>query len=1056
MRVFRSFRPSLPTFPPTAGGLAKVLRCSKAELYQCVAMCPQNALTIGLLLPLFLLALQASVASAEDQTGRSGLPLADPVLEIDVAFKANKARAWSEGQTQRLLLEGDVSVTIGRYAFAADRAYVQLDREPSFGREIHHVLVYLDQARAPRGKRAVAEAPRLLITASVTGRAELSVDLLNATSAANDPFVIAGARRIQRYLEAIAKPLSDVPDGPPLIGPDAIAHRDHWRDQLLRQSQQQRDADMADIGARLEPKALRPNLLAAAQPAAASLVDPLRSAAEPPTESILPSGVASFSFDTFVYQEISETEGAVVLIGNAAMMYEEADGKRTMTLKAQNAVLFVPASAKPTAGQQGIDASQVLGIYLEDNVVATDGTYTVRAPRVYYDLQLNKAVLIEAVFYTWDASRHIPIYLRAQKLRQESTTAWSAQRAVLTTSEFAEPHFSIGADELTFNAGPARDGTIRPSFNAQNVSINIGQTRVAVLPAVAGNAEDVPLNRASVGYSSNNGEQVATQWDLFTFLGRPKPDGVDMIGRVDVRGQHGPALGLDLDYELAYMYGAVQSYLLPDDHGDDEIGDRLDVEHDADERGQVLWRHRQDLREDWELSLELAYVSDETFLEEFFRDQAEEGKDYETLIYLKKQREDWAFTFVAGYDLQEFVEQTTTLQSRAYSVEKLPELGYYRIGTSLLDDRISYFTENRLGLVRIRPSTDSPGHRGFNAFQSMALFGITPTTDFEDVLSQPTDSRARLDSRHELQVPFQMGILDVVPYAAGRVTAYDSDFSEFSGETEEARLWGAVGTRVHTALSRPYDAVDSRLLDVYRLRHVIEPSVDLFVMGSNIDPEDLAVYDMDVEALHEGFGTRLGFRNTLQTQRGGPGQWRSVDWLMLNTDLVFRSDDTDVDTVIPRFFNYRPEYGLGGDHFYTDLMWMVSDTLAIVGDLTYSMESDRVVVWHMGGNIRHTPRLSSFVDYAMIEDIPSRLLNYGFRYRLTAKYFMAFRHALDLAGSKLRSIDVTLERRLPRWRLLFITSYDEIDDDTTVGVALVPEGIRSSRMLRPFDVVAIE
>ena len=45
-------------------------------------------------------------------------------------------------------------------------------------------------------------------------------------------------------------------------------------------------------------------------------------------------------------------------------------------------------------------------------------------------------------------------------------------------------------------------------------------------------------------------------------------------------------------------------------------------------------------------------------------------------------------------------------------------------------------------------------------------------------------------------------------------------------------------------------------------------------MGSTIDPERFPVFDDDVEAIQEGYGVRLGLRNTLQTQRGGPGRWR--------------------------------------------------------------------------------------------------------------------------------------------------------------------------------------
>ena len=54
-------------------------------------------------------------------------------------------------------------------------------------------------------------------------------------------------------------------------------------------------------------------------------------------------------------------------------------------------------------------------------------------------------------------------------------------------------------------------------------------------------------------------------------------------------------------------------------------------------------------------------------------------------------------------------------------------------------------------------------------------------------------------------------------------------------------------------------------------------------------------------------------RNTLQTQRGGDDRWRSVDWIILDTNFVLRSDDADVTTILPRYFGYRPELIVGRD-----------------------------------------------------------------------------------------------------------------------------------------------
>jgi hypothetical protein len=270
---------------------------------------------------------------------------------------------------------------------------------------------------------------------------------------------------------------------------------------------------------------------------------------------------------------------------------------------------------------------------------------------------------------------------------------------------------------------------------------------------------------------------------------------------------------------------------------------------------------------------------------------------------------------------------------------------------------------------------------------------------------------------------------------------------------EPVRLWGGPGARLHTQFSRSYDSIDSQILDIHRLRHIIEPSADLAYYGVTSEAVDYPVYDQDVEQLASGGIARLGLRNTLQTQRGGPGRWRSVDWIVLDTDLVGRTDTGTVPDLVPRFFSYRPEYGLGGNHFYSHLLWMVSDTFATAGELTYDLENDRVAQWRAGAVLRQTPRLRLFLDYDQISvgnaTVDAELLSFGFTYQLTPKYLLGLRQVVDVGRGEMRGLDLTLERRLPRWRLILTAGFDQIDHSQSIGFLLVPEGVTTNRLLSP-------
>ena len=201
------------------------------------------------------------------------------------------------------------------------------------------------------------------------------------------------------------------------------------------------------------------------------------------------------------------------------------------------------------------------------------------------------------------------------------------------------------------------------------------------------------------------------------------------------------------------------------------------------------------------------------------------------------------------------------------------------------------------------------------------------------------------------------------------------------------------------------------------------------------------MYDQSVESLAEGGTVRFGLNNTWQTRRGGPGRWRREDWIELQTDLVLRSEDGPRDSPLPRYFGYRPGLSVGGSHFYTELLWAVSDSLGMTGEFTYDFEHDQLAQWRIGATLDHTPALRSFVWFDEIRPLDTRLVTYGIGYDLTTKYNVRIRHQFDVGGEANRTFALTLERRLPSWRLQVRTIFDEVDDEQTVGLVLVPEGL---------------
>jgi hypothetical protein len=1012
--------------------------------------------------------LKPTIVTPPGQSGRNiaemarrsatGVVLPNAPIEADLDLKAGRTTAWKTDKGHMMLLEGDVRVAVGTYAFGADRAVVMISPFPSPGPTAHQLSIYLDKVTEVGGYGPIRqEAPRLLVTSVITGRVKLATNLMQRQSADANPLVVDAQQRFNRHFDAIAQNTVPLANAAPLFSDSTFAQREQQREQLAAVPTPVPKAVYQDLPPEL---ATQP----APGPGPGTPGTPGGPTSTPGSDPALSAAMVDFHAGRVVFQK-GEGEGYVLLTHKIQVMYVDPATDRRVSLTADRGVIFTAPDLAVEGVGGSTSAQSVRGIYLEDDVIITDGQYTLRGPRVFYDVQNEKAVVLDAVFYTWDVERQLPLYVRAQQLRQHSPSTWSATDARLTTSEFGEPHFAIGVKSLRVQQSVTADGQRTYTTQARDITLEAASLPVFYWPSVTGDGANVPLRSAKFGYGSRRGAVAETSWDLFALMNTAAPKGVNAQLLVDGYTDRGPGVGVESDYDVPSAFGEFNAYYLYDT-GEDEPGGRLETDPDTEHRGRVLWRHRHELGDGWEATAELAWLSDPNFLEEFFREDAYDDKQYESLIYLKQQRDDWAFTFLTKYDLLDFIPQLDTLQTVGnilepgdpavgYTVDKLPELAYLRVGTSLWDDRLTWFSENRFSIMQANLPRDTPRDRGFTAAESVALFGIANGTGFNDALETAgidDDTKYRFDTRQEIDAPLQLGRINVVPYAVGRFTGYDDGFEAWHGESENLRLWGAVGMRASTSFSRNFEGVEDRLLDLHRMRHIVEPYVDVLYAHTNVQQEDLPVYDYDVESLAEGAMFNIGVRNTFQTQRGGPGQWRNVDWIALDTRFVFDESDEIEESPIARFFPYRPELSLQGDHIEHTTAVQLTDTLAVVQDINYSFEHDELSYFNIGATIDHSPRFSTFVFYRDLNVLNSQIIDAGIEYLLTPKYHTAFSQSYDLGEGELRDTVVTVTRRLPRWLVIVSFAYDQIEDVTSVGVALAPEGFpgRGSLARNPF------
>ncbi len=929
-----------------------------------------------------------------------------------IKLSALRAWAWRDGATQRLQLEGDPLVEVGGRVFQAGRAIVWIEQLLIDGRQASQLAVYFENVRDSAADASVSQAAdHLLVTAIVAGDAKLTSNKLTRAHPRDDAFAQAGEARLARHLESV-------------IAIDALAP----------------GSGRGRASRRLEGLAEAANL--------------------PPRDQNAPiftqEGVVSLFGPNRTFIPGPE-ENALVITGGVVVQHQQPETGKTVQLSARSLVAFFDPGPLSDVLQFGAD--QMRGVYLEGGVIATDGEYTVRAPRFYYDASHNRGVALDAVFWTYDEARGMPVYVRADVIRQEAENQWTTGRATMANSSFFEPHFSLGAQSVTLTRAPRAAGPgVANVVDARNVSLKVGDIPTLTLPRFQGEPGDPALRRVRV--ETEQGDTILrTRWDLIALTGVEKPRGLDAELLLDGYVNRGPAVGLDFSWSTPDARGDFFGYYIHDD-GEDHLTSGADIEHSNDHRGIILGEHRWRLSDEWTLFGELAYISDETFVDAFFEEWAERRREFTNSLYARRQDERSLFGVEARAPFNDFTPNEYLLQSQGYQVEKLPELTYFRVADTPFDGLLTYYSENSLSRLKLSFTEPRADQLGFDTDKrSLAAFGILPADSLADRLRARgfTESEVlRFDTRHELSAPLAAGPLNITPFVVGRATGYDDDFEDFrapGANDDKVRLFGAAGLSLSTAITRVDDSVRSRLFDLDRIRHIVEPYFTYWASTTNIEAHELPTYDDRVENLASGTLVRLGARNTWQTKRAGVNGERSVDWIVLDTAYANWSSDADAQSPIGRQFASRPELSDPGEFLSADATMRLTNAVSLASNVIYDLDDSNLTVASGGALFDHGFGFSSYAEARRIEPLDSTFVNFGAAYELTKKYALSGYLVWDAERRGFQFAGLTVSRRFEQWTVDVGVNLNEIENDVSLSVSLRPAGIaaddRSHIFTRP-------
>ena len=963
------------------------------------------------------------VALAVSYTSSVAAQLSRPSEKLEVTAK--QAITWQARGENVIQLAGPVSIQTDAGQFFADNAVIWLSNVEGglIGEQLAQIAL-LGNAKVIHGQ-ATRDGDRLFVTENVRGRIGLTADNRQVADASNS----------ELYKLAL--------DIRPAAGIVPAPRR--WQDLP---------------------------------------VSPVTPSTQPTTQ---PS--RRFSPVNFQAGEVRQTmaaDGKVAYVLTNGVLLTQVKGAEQIELRSDRAVLFTQLnSLRDLQSTSGFKTPQdaVYAAYLEGDVqivqtpsVGSRTDQRLAAARVYYEFTTDRAVLTDAVIHTIEPQRQIPIIVRADTVRQLSIGEYKADHAVLTTSSFATPSYSVNASSAyirQYYTGDERLGD-RTVFKASNATFRSFGVPVFYLPYAAGSMTDrgSPLREIGIGNSSTRGFSIESEWGLFETLGQLPPNGLDLSYRVDYFTERGFGLGFNGKYQGGYIKettkqawdfsGDFKSYFLPHDTGEDNLGrnrvripDEGDVSHPTF-RGYALWEHQHFFPEDWQIQVRAGWVSDPTFLEYWRPAQFDDGLPTDASVYLKRQRDTEALTLLLQVQPSDLVTTSDSLQettsgiefidagvARPFEVEHLPELGYRRIGDSFLDDSLTFFSDNTLAGVHMNASGDTLADYGFrNARNGGTRPAVLPGIPSQGQTGYTSDWVYRGDFRQEIDWPIQFDQVKVVPYVMGRYTVYSDSIDGGSLH----RLFTGGGVRATTAFWKTDDSFESKFFDIHRLRHVIEPGVNLFTSVQNKDRSDIYIFEEPIDDVRDVSAVQLAVMQQWQTKRGGPGNWRSVDFFTLNVEANFFSNAPDGDQLPPKgfrgiFFNSRPENSVPRNSLNADALWRISDTTVILSDLSHNLDEQELATASVGMAVQRDVRTSWYTGVRYIGQVNSTIASFAMNYQLSTKYSFAVGQSVELSDRRADQTSFTVIRKFDRFFLTLQMYRDYVNDESGFRFGIYPEGL---------------
>ncbi len=515
--------------------------------------------------------------------------------------------------------------------------------------------------------------------------------------------------------------------------------------------------------------------------------------------------------------------------------------------------------------------------YLEGRVVYRVGKSVMKAERAYVhwttvkdpetgeeSTKVDRSFIVRGDVQWNERPDRVPWRIRAEEVLQTDVNRILARgHVILSTCLYHEPHVYFRASEVVLVRG---DKIIikNLSYQVQGVALD-PDIQGWWIPPIYWPYLYIPLGwewpemRFEAGSKSRYGFYVQTEV-LYPILAEDAtPLGVPKVGvRMDYYAKRGFAHGMSFEYERGdgLMHGRAEFWRLGSDDGEDR--DRYEITEDDRYRWKFI--HSQDMPAGWEFDFEFQKHSDAAVRSEFFESEFYTDKPVENRIYLKRYEGPFAGYIHARWQEDEWLDTT----------EYLPQIGVNVISYPLAPHLIytGHFEvariRRRLSDLRLAPG-DAMGANNPTLWD-VNFYNDPLRSTTQEALSD--DQRFwRLNTYHELAMPFDVGFLNVEPFVGVRGTYY----SETIGGDSSWRTLAVWGGRVSAQFWNTWDDVRAdglRVLgakilplEIDGLRHIITPEIRILsVEDSGLEYDDLILTDDDGEIQPAGDYRYAGYR----------------------------------------------------------------------------------------------------------------------------------------------------------------------------------------------------